>query len=386
MSRMLEDLCREKLSELFQAVLEAEVDAALERLRYERRSDETKQRYRDGHDRSRTITSNRGPIEVRRPRVRGAAFKSEALPAHRRRLQCVDQSVTELWLDGLATRDFEGTLRSFLGAEAPLSAATITRTNRRLMADFTTWSKKRLDDVELVYTWADGVYLGAGPDDERRVFLVVLGAGRRGLEHLVALRESIGESEAGWRDLFTDLAQRGLRAPHLLIADGASGLWAAADKAWPKVAQQRCWLHKMRNVEEKLPEKLRAGAHKAMSDIMHAEHEPEARRKLEALAKSYSAKYPKVATCLRDDCDRLFSYYRFPHETWLHIRTTNTIESIFAPIRTRTDAMKRLRTAEFATAVTHALILKLAPSWRRLRGYRELADLKHEAIASRRAA
>jgi len=79
-------------------------------------------------------------------------------------------------------------------------------------------------------------------------------------------------------------------------------------------------------------------------------------------------------------------YYRFPHETWLHIRTTNTIESIFAPIRTRTDAMKRLRTAEFATAVTHALILKLAPWWRRLRGYRELADLKYEAIASRRAA
>jgi len=108
MPRMLEDLCREKLSELLQAVLEAEVDAALERLRYGRRSGETKQAYSDGHDRSRTITSNRGPIEVRRPRARGAAFKSEALPAHRRRLQCVDQSVTGLWLDGLATHDFEG--------------------------------------------------------------------------------------------------------------------------------------------------------------------------------------------------------------------------------------------------------------------------------------
>ncbi len=202
MPRMLEDVCRAKLSDLFQAVLEAEVDAALERLRYERRSGETKQGYRDGHDRSRTITSNRGPIEVRRPRVRGAAFKSEALPAHRRRLPSVDQSVTELWLDGLATRDFEGTLRSFLGAEAPLSAATITQTNRRLMADFTTWSKKRLNDLELIYTWADGVYLGAGPDDERRVFLVVLSADRLGLKHLVALRESIGESEAGWHDLF----------------------------------------------------------------------------------------------------------------------------------------------------------------------------------------
>lgn len=386
MPRLLEEMCRLKLSELFQAVLESEVDAALERLRYERQSSDTKSGYRDGHDRPRTITSNRGPINVRRPRVRGATFQSEALPRHRRRLQSVDQSVTELWLDGLATRDFEGTLRAFLGSEAPLSAATVTRTNRRLLTEFTAWSQRRLEDVDLVFTWADGVYLGAGPDDERRVFLVVLGADRSGRKHLVALHESISESEAGWRDLFADLAKRGLRAPHLLIADGAAGLWAAAEKAWPGVAQQRCWLHKMRNVEEKLPEKQRAGAHAAMAAIMHAEFEPEARRKLEALAKSYERKYPKAATCLRDDCDRLFAYYRFPHETWIHLRTTNAIESIFAPIRTRTDAMKRLRTAEFATAVTHALILKIAPSWRRLRGYRELADLRRDSVALKRAA
>jgi putative transposase len=383
---LLEELCRLKLSEVFQAVLESEVDAALERLRYERQSSDPKAGYRDGHDRPRSIASNRGPIEIRRPRVRGVTFRSEALPKHRRRLQSVDKSITDLWLDGLATRDFEGTLRAFLGSEAPLSAATITRTNRRLLADFTAWNERRLDDLDLVFTWADGVYLGAGPDDERRVFLVVLGADRFGRKHLVALRESISESEAGWCDLFANLAQRGLRAPHLLVADGAAGLWAAAEKAWPRVEQQRCWLHKIRNVEEKLPEKQRPSAHAAMAEIMHAELEPEARRKLEVLAKSYERKYPKAAACLRDDRDRLFAYYRFPHETWVHLRTTNAIESIFAPIRTRTDAMKRLRTAEFATAVTHALITKLAPSWRRLRGYRELLDLRKETVALKSAA
>ena len=386
MPLLLEEVCRRKLSELFQAVLEAEVDAALERLRYERRSRETKAGYRDGHDRVRTIASNRGPIEVRRPRVRGTSFQSEVLPKHRRRLQSVDRSVTELWLDGLATRDFEGTLRAFLGAEAPLSAATITRTNRRLLADYTAWNERRLEDLDLVFTWADGVYLGAGPDDERRVFLAVMGADRLGIKHLVALRESISESEAGWRDLFADLADRGLRAPQLLVADGAAGLWTAAEKAWPGVSQQRCWLHKTRNVEEKLPEKHRPSAHAAMSAIMHAELESEARRKLEALAKSYDRRYPKAAACLRDDRDRLFAYYRFPHETWVHLRTTNVIESIFAPIRTRTDAMKRLRTAEFATAVTYALITKLAPTWRRLRGYRDLLDLPREPVALTQAA
>ena len=382
----LEELCRAKLSELFQVVLEAEVDQAVERARYERREIDGKAGYRDGHDRPRTISSNRGPITIARPRVRGTPFGSAVLPKHRRRLENVDASITELWLDGLATRDFEGTLRAFLGADAPLSASTIARTNQRLCAEFEQWSARRLDDLDLMFTWADGVHLGAGPDDERRVFLTVMGADRLGRKHLVALREAMSESEAGWEEVFDDLRARGLRAPLLLIADGACGLWKAASKAWPTSAQQRCWLHKIRNVEEKLPKKHQPAAHAALSAIMYAETEPEARRKLEQLAKSYDRPYPKAAACLRDDRERLFAYYRFPATTWLHLRTTNAIESIFAPIRHRTDAMKRLRTGRFANAVTYALIRKLSKSWRRLHGYRDLVDLVLEPVARKRAA
>ena len=382
----LEDVCRLKASELFQAALEVEVDEALERLRYERRSDAGKTGYRDGHDRPRSIASNRGPIIVARPRVRGIPFASEILPKHRRKLENVDRSVTDMWLDGLATRDFEGTLRAFLGADAPLSAATITRTNQLLCKALDAWNARRLDDLELVFTWADGIYLGAGPDDERRVFLVVLGADRLGEKHLLAVREAMSESEAAWEELFADLAKRGLRAPALLVADGAHGLWAAAQKAWPRVAEQRCWIHKMRNVEEKLPTKLQPAAHKALTEIMYAEREPEARRKLEQLAKSYERGYPKAAKCLRDDVDRMFAYYCFPHASWVHLRSTNPIESIFSPIRNRADAMKRLRTGRFATAVLLALATKLSKSWRRLRGYRDLYELVPKPIALKRAA
>ena len=385
MQSQLEELCRLRVSELFQAVLEAEVDEALDRLRYERRAD-ANPGYRDGHDRARSIASNRGPITMKRPRVRGAAFSSQILPKHRRKLENVDRNLTQMWLDGMATRDFEGTLRLFLGADAPLSAATIARTNQRLCKELDAWSARRLEDLELVFTWADGVYVGAGPDDERRVFLVVLGADRLGDKHLLAIREAMSESEAAWEELFADLAARGLRAPALLIADGAHGLWAAAQKAWPGVNQQRCWLHKTRNVEEKLPKKLQAAARKALGEIMHAEREPEARRKLEALAKSYERTYPKAAACLRDDVDRLFAYYRFPHACWIHLRTTNPIESIFAPIRNRTDAMKRLRTSRFATAVLLALVSKLEKNWRRLRGYRDLYDFASTPTALKDAA
>ncbi len=381
----LEEVCRARISELLQAILEAEVDEALDRLRYERRAGSAKTGYRDGHDRARTITSNRGPIDIRRPRVRGAAFSSTVLPRHKRRLRDVDASLTELWLDGLATRDFEGTLRAFLGVDAPLSAATITRVNRQLAGDFTAWKARRLEDLDLVFTWADGVYLGAGPDDERRVFLTVLGADRQGRKQLVALQEAMAESAASWEGLFADLQARGLRAPHLIVADGAEGLWSAVSKAWPETAQQRCWLHKGRNVEEKLPKEHHAAVHAAISEAMHAETAPLASAKLEKLAKSYERRYPKAAACIRDDRERLVAYYQFPTATWIHLRTTNAIESVFAPIRQRTDAMKRLRTAEFANAVTYALIEKLAKTWRRIRGYRDLIDLPR-AVAKQRAA
>lgn len=371
----LERYAHAKLSELLQAMLEAEVDEALERVRYRRRQPDEPAGYRDGHDRVRSISTTRGPVTIKRPRVRGMAFESAALPKHRRKLADVDHSVTELWLDGLATRDFEGTLRAFLGADAPLSAATIARTNQRLCADLDTWNERRLDELELVFAWADGIYLGAGPDDQRRVFLVILGADRRGEKHLVALRDALSESEAGWEDLFADLHKRGLRAPALLIADGANGLWAAAQKAWPGVAEQRCWLHKIRNIEEKLPVKARPAVRKVLSEIMHAEHEAEARRKLNQLAKSYERAHPDAARCMRNDVDRLFAYYAFPHACWTHLRTTNPIESIFSPIRNRTDAMKRLRTTKFATAVVLALVGKLARNWRKLHGYRDLYDI-----------
>lgn len=384
--RNLEDLCRLKIGELLQTALEAEVDEALERMRYQRRDSESPSGHRDGYDRPRTITTTRGPVPVARPRVRGTPFVSSILPKHRRRLQNVDRSLTDLWLDGLATRDFEGTLRAFVGADAPLSAATITRVNQQLCREFETWNARRLDDLELVFVWADGVYLGAGPDDERRVFLVILGADRLGEKHLLAIREAMSESAAAWEELFADLSKRGLRAPALLVADGAHGLWAAAQKAWPGVAEQRCWIHKMRNVEEKVPKKLQPEVHKALTEIMYAEREPEARRKLEQLAKSYERTYPKAAACLRDDVDRLFAYYRFPHACWIHLRSTNPIESIFSPIRNRTDAMKRLRTTKFAEAVTLALIQKLSKNWRKLRGYRDLYDINSKPLALRKAA
>jgi len=368
----LDELCRAKISELVQSYLEAEVDELLGRIRYKRREGE-RPGSRDGHDPERTIASTIGPIAIRRPRVRGVKHESALVPKYRRRLPSVDATIHKLWIEGLAHRDFEPTLRGLLGSDAPLSASTIARVNAEFGAEFAAWKSRRLEHEQFVYLWVDGIHLGAGPQDERRVLLVVIGADVNGVKHLVALDEAMTESELSWTAVFEDLKARGMREPSLLIADGANGLWAAATKSLPSTKQQRCWLHKIRNVLDKVPEKPQKRVHADLREIVNAGSEGEARDKIEALAQSLQREYPKAAACMRDDVDRMVAFYRFPKASWKSLRTTNPIESIFASVRLRTDAAKRLRTGTSATYLVFKLIQRLATSWRRINGYNTIA-------------
>ena len=376
----LDSVIRRKVGELIQAALDAEVDEALQRLRYERSS--TVVGYRDGHDPERGIVTGAGSITIRRPRVRGAEFKSHLIPPYRRRLPMIDKTLNQLWIEGLAHRDFEPTLRGLLGQEAPLSPSTIARVNAEFQAEFAAWKERRIDDQRFVYLWADGVHLGAGPDDERRVLLVVIGADADGVKHLVALDEAMSESELSWTEIFSDLVRRGLRPPLLIIGDGAHGLWNAATRVFPDAVQQRCWLHKLRNVLDKVPQKHQPTVHAALRDIMHAENEALARTRCETLAQQLQRDYPNAAACLRDDVDRMMTYYRFPQASWKSLRTTNVIESVFAPVRLRTNAAKRFRTGRSVTYLVYALITRLSKSWRRVDGHRTIADVLAQQTAA----
>lgn len=376
----LDSVIRRKVGELIQAALEAEVDEALQRLRYERSSSPVG--YRDGHDPERGIVTGAGSITFRRPRVRGAEFKSELIPPYRRRLPAIDKTLNQLWIEGLAHRDFEPTLRGLLGAQAPLSPSTIARVNAEFQAEFAAWKARRIDDQRFGYLWADGVHLGAGPDDERRVLLAVIGADADGIKHLVALDEAMSESELSWTEIFSDLARRGLRPPLLIVGDGAHGLWKAATRVFPDAAQQRCWLHKQRNVLDKVPQKHHPTVHAALREIMHAETEAHARSQCESLAQQLQRDYPNAAACLRDDLDRMMSYYRFPQASWKSLRTTNVIDSVFAPVRLRTNAAKRFRTGRSVTYLVYALITRLSKSWRRIDGHRTIVDVLAQRTAA----
>ncbi len=375
----LEQLCRLKIAEVLQAYLESEADELIGRRRYERTQD-TVPVYRNGHDPERTISTPAGGIPIRRPRLRGMTFESEVLPKHARRLPSLDATFHKLWLEGLAQRDFEPALRALLGTDAPLSASTIGRVNAQFRSEFDAWKMRRLEHEHYAYIWADGVHLGAGPGDERRVLLVVIGADLQGKKHLVGLDEAMAESEESWREVLHDLKVRGLRSPQLAIADGAGGFWNALAAIYPHAKQQRCWLHKMRNVLDKVPEKLKPEMHRAMREIWTSASRAEAVSKVESLARSLAKDYPKAAACLRDDVDRMLTYFSFPKESWKSLRTTNPIESTFAWVRLRTNAMKRLRSGSSALYLVFKLIERQAISWRRICGHKTIA-LAQENVA-----
>lgn len=375
----LEELCRSKIGELLQAYLDAEVDELIARRRYERVGDDSPAVYRNGHDPQRLVTTPAGSVTIRRPRLRGQSYESTVIPKHARRLPSLDRTFHKLWLEGLSQRDFEPALRALLGAEAPLSASAIARVNAQFRSEFDAWKARRLDHERFAYLWADGIHLGAGPGDERRVILVVIGADLQGKKHLVALDEAMSESEISWGEILRDLRERGLSAPWLAIADGANGFWAALSAEYPQTAQQRCWLHKIRNVLDKVPERMQSEVHRQLREILESSTRPEATKKIDALANALSKDYPKAAACVRDDVDRMLAYFSYPRESWRSLRTTNPIESIFASVRLRTNVAKRMRSGASALYLVFKLIDRLSHTWRRIEGYQTITIAKRNA-------
>jgi len=379
---VLEEICRRKISEIIQAALIAEADEFLGRITGVPARSATG--YRDGYEEPRTIAYGSTPVTIRRPRVRESEqpFNSEMLPPYVRRFPELDQTMHELWLQGLSTRDFEPCLRALVGETAPLSPSSISRINQQFLDDYHAWCRRTLQD-RYVYLWADGIYLDAGDEDERRVMLVVIGVDVDGEKELVALEDAFGESAESWTALFESLRERGLTNVAMLVADGAQGVWKAFSAVFPRARQQRCWIHKMRNVEDKVPEKHRPTIHARLSEIMMAETRPQAERLIEKLARELSRSYPKAAACLRDDVTRMTAYYGFPEAHWKHLRTTNVIESNFDPIRSRTNVCKRMRSADSATYLVWALMIRRKKSWRRFNGYTLLAQV-HRSLYDKR--
>jgi len=366
---LLEVWTRAKIQESLQAVLEEEVTELLGRVKSARRAAvDAATGYRNGYGKPRRLALTNGTITVRRPRVRGLEerFESRVVPLFKRRTEEVGALLPELYLHGLAQGDFELALRGLLGDGAPLSPSSIARLRATWELAHQTWTQRRLDAQEVVYVWADGLYVKAGLEREKAALLVVIGAFADGHKEVLAVTPGYRESTESWAAVLRALKARGLSAPQLVIADGHLGLWAALAQVWPAAAEQRCWNHKLVNVLDKLPKKEQAAARRLLKAIPYAPTRAEATRQREAFAKRYRRWYPKAVEALEDDWERLVTFYDFPEPHWKHLRTSNVIESPFAAVRLRTSAAKRFKKVANATALIWRLLMVAESRFRKL--------------------
>jgi len=368
----LEQWARGKIQAQLQQLLEEEVTTFLGRTRHERRGTvspiDPPSGSRNGYGKPRAFSMLSGTVTVRRPRVRDLTvrFESKVLPLFTRRTQEVGTVLPELYLHGLSTGDFELALRGLLGDGAPLSASSIQRLKARFELDYEAWKKRDLSDLEVVYWWADGLYVKAGIEDRKSALLTIVGALTTGEKIVLACESGERESKESWLKLLRDLKQRGLTLPRLTVADGHLGIWAACGEIHPTGEEQRCWNHKITNVLDDLPKRIQQKAAEWLKAMPYAETKAECERRRDEFVRTYRRTEGKAVDTLLRDWDRMVTFYAFPHEHWRHLRTTNIVESPFASVRLRTDASRRYKRVEGATAIIWKMLQVAEQSWRKL--------------------
>jgi putative transposase len=383
---VLTELLREGAAKMLTAAIEAEVAGYIERHAGLRDADGHRLVVRNGHLPEREILTGLGPLAVRQPRVndkrtdeegRRIRFTSSILPPYLRKTRSIEELIPWLYLKGISTGDFGEALAALLGIDAPgLSASTVVRLKQGWQDEHAAWSQRSLVDKRYVYFWVDGIHFNIRLEEDRQCLLVVMGATPEGQKELVAVQDGIRESEQSWRELLLDLKARGLQsAPKLAVGDGALGFWAALPKVFGETREQRCWVHKTANVLDKFPKGKQAKAKGMLHDIWMAETKVDAERAFDLFVEMYAAKYPKAVECLAKDRDALLTFYDFPAEHWMHIRTTNPIESTFATVRLRTKRTKGCGSRVACLAMVFKLAQSAEQHWRALNGSSLLEDL-----------
>jgi len=377
----LTEVLRSGARELLQQAVEAEVAEFIGRHR-ELKDERARQRVvRNGYQPEREIQTGIGEVVVKRPRVRDRAgeikFNSSILPRYLRRTKSIEELLPWLYLKGLSTGDFSTALTAIVGKDAPgLSAATISRLKEVWQEQYERWTRRDLTNKNFVYIWVDGVHFGVRMEDASQCILVVIGAKPDGKKELLAMTDGYRESEQSWKEVLLDLKQRGLTIdPKLAIGDGALGFWKAVPQIFGTTRSQRCWVHKTANVLNKLPRLQHGKAKEALHQIWMAESRVDAEAAFDNFLMTYDAKYPKAAACLAKDRDILLTFYDFPAEHWLHLRTTNPIESTFATVKLRTAKTRGCVSRAGILAMVFKLTKSAEQNWRTLKGHARLAQV-----------
>ncbi len=374
---VLEQIARGGAQKMLKLALENEVEEYIHKHSDEVGRDGKRIVVKNGSMPKRDIVTGMGPIAITQPRLddrrldSGERFSSSILPKYLRRIPSIDNLIPVLYLKGISTNDFGSALSDILGEGASgLSSTNIVRLKKVWEKDYNEWRKRDLSGKDYVYFWVDGIYFNVRLDDNRSCMLVIMAADRHGNKELLAVQDGYRESKAGWREMLLDLKIRGLEIGlRLSIGDGGLGFWAALDEVYPETKRQRCWVHKTANILDKMPKAVQSKAKSMIHDMYMAPTKKDALEAYNHFVNVFEDKYPNAVNCLTKDKGDLFTFYDFPAIQWIHIRTTNPIESTFATVRLRTKKTKGCGSRVATLTMVFKLALEASKTWKRLKGH-----------------
>ncbi len=377
----LTDLIRTGAKRLIAEAVELELETFLSSVS-ESLKDGKARVVRNGYLPAREILTGIGKVNVQVPRVRDRStgkekviFKSSLIPPYMRRTATINEVLPLLYLKGISESDFVEALSPIFGDEAKnLSPGVISRLKSSWEEEHSQWRSRSLADKRYVYWWVDGVSFNVRSDDKHCV-LVIVGVNEQGHKELIALEDGYRESTQSWLSLLRKLKDRGINSPALAVGDGALGFWNAVTELFPQVKHQRCWFHKMGNMLDKLPKSQQNRAKSMLQEIWMSATREDAYKAFGEFITEYSAKYPKAAECLGKDKIELLAFYDFPAEHWVHLRTTNPIESTFATVRNRTYKVKGAFSNKTILTMTFKLMQSAQKRWIKLRGFHHLNNV-----------
>ncbi len=381
---VLTEVLRAGAQQMLATAIEGEVADWIERHAQLTDAEGHRQVVRNGYLPERNITTGVGDVPVRQPRVHDRRpegekekFTSKILPPYLRKTKSIEDLIPWLYLKGISTGDFPQALASLLGPDAAgLSATTVTRLKAHWEDEYGDWNKRSLEGKQYVYVWADGIHFNIRLEEDRQCILVLMGATPDGRKELIAIHDGHRESEQSWKELLLDCKSHGLTVdPKLATGDGALGFWKAVRQVYPATREQRCTVHKTANVLDKLPKRLRGAAKAKLHDIWQADTRENANKAFDLFLETYEAKYPKATACLAKDREALLAFYDFPAGHWIHLRTTNPIESTFATVRLRHRRTKGNGSRKACLAMVFKLVQAAEKKWRVLNGSQLIAEV-----------
>lgn len=380
----LDSWLRFKIQDFIQQVLEEEVSDLLGRAKSQRlKQVDSTTGYRNGYGKPRHLTTGCGTITLRRPRVRNLEqrFESRILPLFERRTKQVSELIPQLYLHGLSQGDFDLALRGLLGDEAPLSTATVARLKARWQVEYEQWKSRSLEGLEVVYLWVDGIYVKAGLEKQKACLLVAIAGLSDGSKTIVAVEAGFRESSQSWGGLLRDLKQRGMKAPQLVIGDGHLGIWGGLREIYPQSSGQRCWNHRLVNLLDRVPKKKQEEAREMLKQIPYGASRKEAEsRKQKFQSWCEKNECQQAREMIERDWERMVTFYSYPREHWKHLRTSNIVESPFSAVRLRTEASRRYKKVDNATALIWKVLMVAEKKFRRLDAPQLLKEVYEGAV------